>query len=68
MYNCPKCGKLLNFDIIYALGTPTNVYKCDCGYISTSYRCGTTIDNKTYVNVRKIDNYITNHSIEIKEN
>jgi hypothetical protein len=68
MYNCPKCGRLLNFDIVYTAGTPIIIYKCDCGYNSASYKYSTTTDNKTYVNMCEIDSYVTNHSIEVKEN
>lgn len=35
-YQCPICGRYLNFNLDYFCGSPHVHYKCDCGYDTDS--------------------------------
>lgn len=42
-YQCPKCGRYLNFNIDYFCGSPNIHYTCICGYdTNEEYTIATT--------------------------
>ena len=46
MYQCPKCGRTMNWYMCYNFGIPWSGWKCECGY-DTNHWSNTITTNRT---------------------